>query len=81
MAWSWARADDRYLVVVNLSDRVGQAHVRVEWDGLAGQTWKLHDRLTGATYERSGDDLASGLYVDLGAWGSHLFQCEKRTLP
>jgi glycosidase len=81
VAWSWARADDRYLVVVNLSDRVGQAHVRVEWDGLAGQTWKLHDRLTGATYERSGDDLASGLYVDLGAWGSHLFQCEKRKLP
>jgi Alpha amylase, catalytic domain len=78
VAWSWEHGDDRYLIVVNLSDRDIQARVRVEWDGVAGGSWRLHDRLTGATYERAGDDLASGLYVELGAWSAHLFECEKR---
>jgi len=72
VAWRWWDDDERYLIVVNLSDAPAQAHVQVAWDDLAGHTWKLTDRLSGATYERSGDDmLASGLYVDLAAWGYH----------
>ena len=63
LAWSWERGDERYLIVVNLSDGAAQALVRVEWDGVAGGTWHLHDRLTGQVYDRSGDDLASGLYA------------------
>ncbi|HEX5111156.1 MAG TPA: hypothetical protein VFV95_22040, partial [Vicinamibacterales bacterium] len=81
VAWTWEHGDERFLIVVNLSDRAAQAHVAVDWGGVAAGTWRLHDRLTGHTYDRSGDDLASGLYVDLGPWESHLFQCEKRKLP
>ena len=80
VAWTWEHGDERFLIVVNLSDRAAQAHVAVDWGGVAGGTWRLHDRLTGHTYDRTGDDLASGLYVDLGPWDSHLFQCEKRKL-
>jgi glycosidase len=75
VAWRWWDDDERYLIVVNLSDAPAQAHVQVAWDDLAGHTWKLTDRLSGATYERSGDDmLASGLYVDLAAWGYHFLR-------
>ena len=72
VAWRWWNDEERYLIVVNLSDRPAQAQVQVAWDDLAGQTWTLTDQLSGATYERSGDDmLASGLYVDLAPWSCH----------
>ena len=38
-------------------------------------TWRLADRLGPARYDRSGDDLAArGLYLDLPAWGHHVFE-------
>src|SRR5271169_946731 len=78
VAWRWWNDEERYLIVVNLSDRPAQAQVQVAWDDLAGQTWKLTDQLSGATYERSGDDmLASGLYVDLAPWGCHFLGCHR----
>jgi len=34
--------------------------------------------LSGATYERNGDELASsGLYVELGAWDYDCFLCRR----
>jgi hypothetical protein len=64
---------------VNLSDSAAQARIRVPWDGVPGHSWSLNDKLSGRTFDRSGDDLASsGLYVDLGPWNSHLFECQKR---
>ena len=44
------------------------------WNDLAGRTWRLRDRLGPAVYERGGADLAArGLYLDLPAWGYHVF--------
>ncbi len=75
VAWSWNKDEERYLIVVNLSDAAAQALVQVAWDDLAGQNWNLTDKLSGVTYERSGDDVrSSGLYVDLAPWGQHFFQ-------
>jgi len=75
VAWRWWNDEERCLIVVNLSDTPSQAHVQVAWDDLAGRTWRLTDKLSGATYERSGDDmLASGLYVDLAPWGYHFLE-------
>ncbi len=74
IAWRWSKDDERYLVVVNLSDSPSQAVVHTGWDDLAGQTWVLADKLSGATYERSGDDLRSGLYVDLAPWSCHFLE-------
>ena len=78
IAWRWEKDDDHYLIVVNLSDSAAQGRIEIGWDGVAGHMWRLNDALSGRTYERSGDDLASsGLYVDLGPWGSHLFDCQR----
>jgi len=88
LAWSWVHGDERYLIVVNLSDRSAQARVHVPWSDVSGTSWNLVDLLSGATYERCGNELQSmGLYVSLDGWDYHLFQClrtnqqELETLP
>jgi hypothetical protein len=75
-AWSWLKEDERYLIVVNLSDCHSQAQVRVPWDDTRGARWNLIDELAGTTYERDGSELQSpGLYVELGPWSYHFFRC------
>jgi hypothetical protein len=49
--------------------------VHVPWDDLGGRDWRMDDVLTGAVFERSGDELASeGLYVGLAPWGCHVLR-------
>jgi hypothetical protein len=49
--------------------------VRIPWADIGGARWNLVDRLSGATYQREGDEiLPAGLYVELGPWNSHVFQ-------
>jgi hypothetical protein len=82
VAWSWNKGEDRYLIVVNLSDSPAQARIKVNGENLGRTTWRLIDPLSGADYERSGDDvLSSGLYVDLGPWGFHFFRCSRMRTP
>lgn len=79
-AWAWLKDDDRYLIVVNLSDSSVQARVQVPWADVQGKTWRLGDVLSGATYDRDGDEMrAAGLYVELGPWNCNLFHCEERS--
>jgi len=76
VCWSWLKDDERYLIVVNLSDDISQAQVRIPWFDASGREWLLVDALSGATYERDGDEmLSAGLYVDLGPWNYHFLQC------
>jgi len=64
VAWSWSLNDERYLIVVNLSDHPAQAQVQVPWAGAGSGNWRLIDLLSGASYERRGDEMVSpGLYV------------------
>jgi glycosidase len=82
VAWRWVHGDERYLIVVNLCDRPAQARVHLPWRGAPGTTWSLTDLLSGAFYERDGDELRSfGLYVSLDGWGYHLFQCLANERP
>ncbi len=75
VAWQWTGNEERYLIIVNLSDGAAQALVHVEWEDLAGQNWTLADQLSGVTYQRSGDEVrSSGLYVDLGPWDQHFLR-------
>ncbi len=75
LAWGWRSEEWLHLVVVNLSGRPAQARVRLPWPELAGEEWQLEDLLDGQAYGRSGAELLDpGLYVDLPAWGSHLFR-------
>ena len=82
VAWCWIKGDDRYLILVNLSDSDVQARVQVPWSDLRGKTWRLKDALSDASYDRDGDDMAGpGLYVELGAWHYNLFQCTETKTP
>ena len=57
---------------MNLSGAAAQGRVRLPWPELAGRSWTLTDALSGAVFERAGDELAGeGLYVELDAWQAH----------
>ena len=76
VAWRWDYNSERYLIVVNLSERQAQAMIHTGWDDLAGRTTRFNDQLSGTTYDRPGDEIQSyGLYVDLAPWGCHFFRC------
>jgi hypothetical protein len=75
VAWCW-EGDRRWLVVVNLADRVASGHVRAPWDDLRGQPVRLIDPTHDVAFDRSGDDLCDGLYVHLDPWDWHLFRVE-----
>jgi hypothetical protein len=75
LAWCWVKDDERSLIVVNFGQTAAQARVQVPWDELGATTWRLHDDLSGQTYDRDGNDMRdAGLYVDLGPWQCHVFQ-------
>lgn len=75
LAWTWTHADARHLVVINDSGRPAQARLPLPWDDLRGRTHRATDLLTGAVYDRDGDELTdSGLFVSLEAWGYHVLQ-------
>jgi hypothetical protein len=51
------------------------------WDGIDHGSWRLLDVLSGATYERDGQEMQSpGLYVELEPWKFNLFRCMKPSL-
>jgi glycosidase len=75
VAWAWDGVS-RWLVVVNLSDSTSKGLVRAPWHDLRGRSVRLLDPTNDVTYERSGDDLTDGLYVELGPWGWHLFRVD-----
>ncbi len=81
VAWSWLKADERYLIVVNLGNCPVQARVQVKWADAGGAKWQLIDSLSGVVYERDGSEMLSpGLYIELGPWRYHFFKCERSRL-
>lgn len=75
LAWTWTHADARHLVVVNDSDRPARARLPLPWDDLRGRVCRATDLLTGAVYDRDGDELADcGLFVSLEGWGCHVLR-------
>lgn len=73
VAWCWT-GPSRWLAAVNLGDAPAAARVAAPWPELRGTTLLLHDPTQAVTYERTGDDVVDGLYVELPAWGWHLFR-------
>jgi glycosidase len=75
VAWAWQKKDERYVIVVNLSDAPSQAQVRIPWPEIGDGIWQLIDSLSGTNYQRDGKDMLSpGLYVELLPWNCHFFQ-------
>ena len=78
VAWAWRLYDDRWLVVVNLSDSACQAHVKLGWDDIGSGQWLLTDLLSGVSYDRAGNEMSSeGLYVDLSPWAYHFLRLNR----
>ena len=75
VAWSWDGAT-RWLVVVNLSGAVASGHVRAPWDDVRAHRWRLVDPTHDTIFERTGDDLRDGLYVELAPWEWHLMRLD-----
>jgi hypothetical protein len=77
LAWCWYSDAEKYLIAVNLSESAAQARVRLPWNELKNSAWRLTDVLSGAVYERNGDEMCDpGLYVDLPPWGYHFLECQ-----
>ncbi len=76
VAFSWTGLGDRRrLAAVNYSPHGSQCYVVLPWSDLSGRTWRLADRLGPDRYDRNGDDLAArGLYLEMPAWGHHVFE-------
>lgn len=75
VSWCWT-ADTRWLVAVNLGPGPAAAHVSVPWPDLRGRSVALLDPTQDVLYERTGEDLNDGLYVELPGWGWHLFRVD-----
>jgi hypothetical protein len=76
VAWCW-EGDTRWLIVVNLSDGTAAGEVRTPWTDARGRQWRLTDPTQNVTFERSGDDLVDGLFVELAAWQWHMLHLEQ----
>jgi len=79
IAFLWEEdAKARLLVTVNYGPVQGQCYVRLRLHDLQGARFVLSDLMNRTEYEREGDELAlRGLYVDLPAWGFHVFEMRK----
>jgi len=75
VCFSWTGPGDlRRLAAVNYAGQQGQCYVATAWPDLDGRVWRLRDMTGPSVYDREGGDLTrQGLYLDLPAWGYHVF--------
>jgi glycosidase len=68
VAFAWEGDGRRLLVAVNYGPSQGQCYVRLPFADLGRYT--LRDLMSPASYDREGDEL----YLDMPAWGYHVFE-------
>ena len=80
IAFAWDGDGRRLLAAVNYGPTQGQCYVRLPYADLPGRLLQLRDLMSPTTvYDRPGDELAGrGLYLDMPAWGYHLFEITVR---
>ncbi len=83
IAFTWqgqgAAAGGKLLAAINYGPTRGQCYAEVALDDLPQGVLVLTDLLGDARYERDGRSLArEGLYLDLPAWGTHVFDVRPR---
>jgi hypothetical protein len=80
IAFSWERSGRRLLVTVNYGPTQAQCYVVRPLGDLKARGATLRDLMDPTTtYERDAHDLADrGLYLDLPAWGYHVFEVTAR---
>jgi glycosidase len=79
LAHQWTAHDARRLIVVNWSAEQAQCLLPLDLPAQAGVSWRLIDLLGPASYLRDGGELSKpGLYLDMPAYGYHLFDLRPR---
>ena len=75
LAFAWeGETGQRLIAAVNYGPTQGQGLVAWPFNDVRGKKVTLKDLMHEAQYDWQGDDLLSrGLYVDLPAWGFHVF--------
>jgi Alpha amylase, catalytic domain len=76
ISFAWLGLDGKRLVtVVNYASNQSQCYVHFPFDEIKGDTMQLRDLMGSAVYGRNSDEIRSrGLYLDLPAWGHHVFE-------
>jgi Alpha amylase, catalytic domain len=76
ICFGWHGSDGTSLVaVVNYSPNQSQCYLHLPFEELNGKPIRLRDLMGPAVYDRQGDDVRSrGLFLDLAAWGYHVFE-------
>ena len=76
IVFSWETSEQRLLVAVNYGATQSQCYVRLPWSDIDGRAVVFRDLMSPRVrYKRHGADLwRRGLYLDLPAWGSHVFE-------
>lgn len=74
--FSWKhKNEDQRIIVVNFAPQHGQCYVRLDYPEFTGKQVLLQDLMSDVVYNRNGDELQQrGLYLDLPAWGYHVFK-------
>jgi alpha amylase-like protein len=82
--WTWDgficfawRASDRtsLILVVNYAPNQSQCYLQIPFEELQGKSVRLRDLMGPSEYDRQGGDIVSrGLFLDLPAWGYHVFE-------
>ena len=75
IAFVWEKSPtERVIIAVNFSEHQSQTKLALPVETATDATYRFQDVISNASYDWSGAELAvSGLFVDLPAWGSHVF--------
>ncbi len=76
LAFGWEDANGRLaLVCVNYAPNASQCYIRLPFSELTDKSVRFKDLMGPAVYDREGNDVISrGMYLDLPAWGYHIFE-------
>lgn len=76
LVFSWEIPEGkRALITVNYAPHDSQCFVHLPFGDLAGKWFRFSDMMNNVHYDRNGNELLSrGLYLDLPAWGYHIFE-------
>lgn len=76
IAFSWHCVGELPVIVVtNYSANQSQCYLQMPFEEMCGRKMRLQDLMSPTVYDRDGDELlARGLYLDMPAWGYHVFK-------
>jgi Alpha amylase, catalytic domain len=80
IAFAWQGQDGkRAIITVNYAPNQSQCYVVLPWSDLSDRMYQLQDLIGTESYDRRGEDLLStGLYLELPAWGYHVFELRSK---